>query len=53
MHSFLLNDPFKGRVRERKSKLKIKMVAVEAMLMKRKDMIKQSAIASKKNHVTK
>jgi len=39
------------RARERKSRLKIKRVAVEAMLMKRKDVIKQSAIAFKKNPV--
>jgi hypothetical protein len=40
-------------IRERKSMLKIRRVAVEAMLMKRKDVIKHSAIASKKNPVTK
>jgi len=35
-------------VRERKSKLNIKSVAVDSMLIKRKDAIKHSAIASKK-----
>lgn len=51
--SFLLRDPFNWKVRERKSKLKIKRVTVDSMLMKRKDVIEHNAIASKKRPRTK
>jgi hypothetical protein len=51
--SYLLRDPFNWKVRERKSKLKIKKVTVDSMLMKRKDVIKHNAIASKKSPRTR
>ena len=53
MPIFMLSVPFKWMVREKKSKLKIKRVAVAAMLMKQKDVIRHSVITSKKNPVTK
>ena len=53
MPSFLLSVPFKWIAMERKSRLKIKSVAVAAILTKRKEMIKHSVIASKKRGITK
>jgi hypothetical protein len=48
MPIFLLSGPFNWKVRERKSKLKIKSMAVDSMLIKRKDAITHNPIVSKK-----
>ena len=53
MLSFMLRVPFNWMVRERKNKLKIKSVAVTAMLMEMNENIKHNPIASKRSPVTK
>jgi hypothetical protein len=53
MPIFLLSGPFNWKARERKSKLKIKSMAVDSTLIKRKDARMHKPIVSKKRPRTK